>query len=62
MSPSITADLPPGHPPGSREGGAHELAFPGIAFAALFLGERLTWQHYLGGALTVSGTVILAWR
>src|SRR3954451_15498425 len=33
-----------------------------MALAALFLGERLTWQHYLGGALIVSGTVILAWR
>ena len=33
-----------------------------IAFAALFLREQLMWQHYLGGALIVSGTVILAWR
>jgi bacterial/archaeal transporter family protein len=33
-----------------------------IALAALFLREQLTWQHYLGGALIVSGTVILAWQ
>jgi transporter family protein len=32
-----------------------------IAFAALFLHEQLTWQHYLGGALIVTGAVILAW-
>lgn len=31
-----------------------------IAFAALILGERLTWQHYLGGALIVAGAVVLA--
>ena len=33
-----------------------------IAFAALFLREQLTWQHYLGGALIVSGAVVLAWK
>lgn len=33
-----------------------------IVLAALFLSEQLTWQHYLGGALIVSGTIILAWR
>ena len=32
-----------------------------IALAALFLGERLSWQHYMGGALIVIGAVILAW-
>src|SRR6266480_2698614 len=32
-----------------------------IVFAALFLREQLTWQHYLGGGLIVSGTVVLAW-
>ena len=33
-----------------------------IVFAALFLRERLTWQHYVGGTLIVSGAVILAWK
>src|SRR5438105_13939595 len=33
-----------------------------MALAALFLGEQLTWRHYLGGALIVCGTVILGWR
>ncbi len=33
-----------------------------IALAALFLHERLTWQHYLGGALIVSGAIVLAWK
>jgi transporter family protein len=33
-----------------------------MAFAALFLGEHLTWQHYLGGGLIVSGAVVLAWQ
>jgi transporter family protein len=32
-----------------------------IALAAVVLGERLTWQHYVGGALIVAGAVILAW-
>ena len=32
-----------------------------IAFAAIFLREPLTWQHYVGGALIVSGAVVLAW-
>ena len=32
-----------------------------IALAALVLGEKLNWPHYLGGALIVSGAVILAW-
>jgi len=32
-----------------------------IALAALLLGEKLNWHHYLGGALIVSGAVILAW-
>jgi transporter family protein len=31
-----------------------------IALAALILGERLSWQHYVGGALIVTGAVILA--
>jgi drug/metabolite transporter (DMT)-like permease len=25
------------------------------------LGERLNWQHYVGGAFIVTGAVILAW-
>src|SRR5205807_7628517 len=32
-----------------------------IALAAVVLGEKLTWHHYLGGTLIVSGAVILAW-
>lgn len=32
-----------------------------IALAALFLGERLGWQHYLGGVLIVLGAALLAW-
>jgi transporter family protein len=32
-----------------------------MALAAIFLGERLTWQHWLGGGLIVAGTVVLAW-
>ena len=31
-----------------------------IVFAALFLGERLTWLKALGGALIAAGAVILA--
>jgi transporter family protein len=33
-----------------------------MAFAALFLSERLTWQHFLGGTLIVSGAIVLAWK
>jgi transporter family protein len=33
-----------------------------IVFAALFLGEPLTWQHYVGGTLIVLGAVVLAWQ
>ena len=32
-----------------------------IALAAVLLGQKLNWHHYLGGALIVSGAVILAW-
>jgi bacterial/archaeal transporter family protein len=32
-----------------------------IALAAMVLGEQITWQHYLDGALIVAGAVILAW-
>jgi bacterial/archaeal transporter family protein len=30
-----------------------------MALAALFLGEHLTWRHWLGGALIVAGAVVL---
>ena len=33
-----------------------------IAFAFLFLHETLTWQHWVGGLLIVSGAVVLAWQ
>jgi transporter family protein len=32
-----------------------------MALAVIFLGERLTWQQWLGGLLIVSGTIILAY-
>ena len=31
-----------------------------IVLAAMVLGERLTWKHYLGGGLIVGGAIILA--
>ena len=31
-----------------------------IALAAIFLGERLSWTHWVGGALIVAGAVVLA--
>jgi transporter family protein len=31
-----------------------------MVLAALFLGEPLTWRHWLGGILIVSGSLILA--
>jgi transporter family protein len=33
-----------------------------IVLAALFLRENVTWQHWLGGALIVSGTIVIAYR
>jgi transporter family protein len=33
-----------------------------ILFAGLFLRERLTWQHAVGGVLIVSGSLVLAWK
>lgn len=33
-----------------------------IAFAALFLRESLTLQHWIGGSLVVAGAVVLAWH
>jgi transporter family protein len=32
-----------------------------IALAAIFLREHLTWHHWVGGALIVSGAVVLAY-
>jgi len=31
-----------------------------IGLAAVLLGERLQWQHYVGGSLIVAGAIILA--
>lgn len=33
-----------------------------IVFAAIFLHEQLTWHHWVGGVLIVSGAVILAFK
>ncbi len=33
-----------------------------ILLAAFFLKEKMTMQHLLGGALVVSGAVVLAWK
>ena len=33
-----------------------------IVFAALFLKERFTWQHAIGGVLIVSGALVLVWQ
>ena len=33
-----------------------------IALAAIVLREQLTWHQLVGGALVVSGVVILAWK
>ncbi len=30
-----------------------------MALAALFLGEHLTWRHWVGGMLIVGGTIVL---
>jgi transporter family protein len=32
-----------------------------MILAAVFLREHLTWQHLVGGALIVSGSIVLAW-
>jgi len=32
-----------------------------IALAAVVLGEKLSWHHYLGGALIVGWAILLAW-
>jgi len=33
-----------------------------IVLAGLFLRERLTWQHIVGGTLIVAGSLVIAWR
>jgi len=33
-----------------------------IAFAAIFLGESITWQSLAGGGLIVAGAILLAWK
>ena len=33
-----------------------------ILLAALFLREKLTWQHFAGGALIVSGALLISWK
>lgn len=32
-----------------------------IALAAIFLHEKMTWHHWCGGLLIVSGAVVLAY-
>jgi bacterial/archaeal transporter family protein len=33
-----------------------------IILAGIFLHERLTWQHWIGGSLIAGGAIILAWK
>lgn len=33
-----------------------------IALAAIFLRERVTWYHWLGGLLILSGSLVLAYK
>lgn len=33
-----------------------------IAFAAVILREQLSWHQWVGGALIVSGAIVLAWK
>jgi transporter family protein len=33
-----------------------------MALAAVFLGEYLSWRHWIGGLLIVVGAVVLAWE
>jgi transporter family protein len=33
-----------------------------IALAAIFLRERITWYHWLGGLLILSGSLVLAYK
>jgi transporter family protein len=32
-----------------------------IVLAGLFLHERITWQHVVGGTLIVAGSLVIAW-
>jgi transporter family protein len=32
-----------------------------MALAVVFLHEKLSWQHWLGGGLIVAGSIVLAW-
>jgi transporter family protein len=32
-----------------------------VALAAIFLHERLTWHHWVGGVLIFTGAVVLAY-
>jgi transporter family protein len=32
-----------------------------IVLAIVFLGEQMTWQHWVGGTLVVAGSMVLAW-
>jgi transporter family protein len=32
-----------------------------VVLAAVVLGEKLSWQQYVGGVLIVSGAIVLAW-
>ena len=33
-----------------------------ISFAAIFLGEAISWQSLAGGGLIVAGAILLAWK
>ena len=33
-----------------------------ILLATLFLGEKLTWQQWLGGGLISVGAIVIAWK
>ncbi|MEP6810425.1 MAG: EamA family transporter [Chthoniobacterales bacterium] len=33
-----------------------------LVLAALFLGEKLSWHHWLGGALILSGAIVIAFK
>lgn len=33
-----------------------------IVIAAVFLKEKLNWQHAIGGSLIVAGALVLAWK
>ena len=33
-----------------------------ILLAGIFLRERLSWQHAVGGSLIVAGSLVLAWK